>query len=203
MNTRSIHSKFDEDGNVETEAHPLHHMQRKDVWGGGFFGCRSETAAQLCRAPLSGTNQWCHTLRHTCKDDSIPPSLKHGTGCGHLLIAQKAINSKTVNKYINHALQGPAKYEPFKESYGCQRGRINLSGIFFFGHSFLWKLFAMLRTVHILGEREERAGPHRQEEVKTQKSDNWSMNAYVELDQTVTMTSLECSLIKAGPSEGM
>lgn len=26
MNTRSIHSKFDEDGNAVTEAHPLHHM---------------------------------------------------------------------------------------------------------------------------------------------------------------------------------
>lgn len=57
MNTRSIHSKFNKDGNVVTKSHPLHHMQRKEVWGGFSFGSRIETTAQLCGAPLSGLNQ--------------------------------------------------------------------------------------------------------------------------------------------------
>lgn len=71
MNTRSVNTKFDEDGNVVTKTHPFHNMKWKQVWGGVFFGSRRETAAQLCRAPHSGPNQWGQTLRHTCKEDSI------------------------------------------------------------------------------------------------------------------------------------
>lgn len=68
MNPGSVHSKLDEDGNIVTKAHPLHHMQREEIWARPFFGRGIETAAELCRAPLSGTDQRCLTLTHTCGD---------------------------------------------------------------------------------------------------------------------------------------
>lgn len=79
MNTRSVHSKFDEDGDVVTKTHPLHNMKWEQVWGGVFFGSagRCETTAQLCRGPHSGPNQGRQTLRRTWKDDSVSSGLKH------------------------------------------------------------------------------------------------------------------------------
>lgn len=65
MNPRSIHSKFDEDWNIVTKAHPLHHMEGEEIWACSLSGWGVEIAAELCRAPDSGMSQRCLTLTHT------------------------------------------------------------------------------------------------------------------------------------------
>lgn len=54
VNPRSVHSKFDEDGNIVAKANPLHHVKREQIWARSFCGWRVEIAAELCRAPHSG-----------------------------------------------------------------------------------------------------------------------------------------------------